>query len=57
MDLIRDVDGYPAHIWAKNCLNVLFNPDETKNHVLVETKNTCRPPCDQTRVNLLKGKL
>ncbi|RNA19100.1 hypothetical protein BpHYR1_049263 [Brachionus plicatilis] len=34
VDLLSDVDGYPIHIWATKCLDVLFTSEETKNCVL-----------------------
>ncbi|CAF1123988.1 unnamed protein product [Brachionus calyciflorus] len=27
-DLIKEVSGHPAHIWAANCRKILFNKDE-----------------------------
>ncbi|CAF1045013.1 unnamed protein product [Brachionus calyciflorus] len=54
VDLICDVDGYPIHVWAANCLEVLFTPEETKNCVLVKSKNSVRESCCPIKVKLLK---
>ncbi|CAF0888498.1 unnamed protein product [Brachionus calyciflorus] len=57
VDLIKDINGYPAHQWAANCLKVLFTQDEAKDHVLVPTSKSNRPACCSIKVNLLKDAL
>ncbi|RMZ95291.1 hypothetical protein BpHYR1_031029 [Brachionus plicatilis] len=57
VDLLSDVDGYPIHIWASKCLDVLFTSEETKNCVLVKSTHSTRDFCCPIRVQLLKDAL
>ncbi|CAF0961121.1 unnamed protein product, partial [Brachionus calyciflorus] len=56
-DLIKDVSGHPAHIWATNCCKILFTEDEYKNNVLVSSSKTKRETCSPTRVKMLREAL
>lgn len=51
---LLDVEGYPTHVWAANCLKILFSSEETKNCVLVASSYTDRQACCPIKVKLLK---